>query len=192
MQKYGLLPRKMLTYSTERANTFYIEEAFVADYFSPTAITSEMYSIAKQCQKYINIAYQQIGKDWVTPNKEVLRGAIQFAPICIGIPIPTDVYNWNQEYIQYDGNKILAHEVELHDISNDGTRFVSDQYNISEKRLSPDYPIYVAYQGIVYSLSKPKPVIPVPVLTPEQSYWQKFWSAISHFWNKIPDSFEIG
>lgn len=192
LQSNGILPRKRLTYSEEQANAHYTETEFVADYFNPTKITPELKALAEQSKKYVTIAYQFIGKKWITPSNEILTAAIQMAPPCIGIPVPTNVFNWNQPYVKYDGNTVLAHEVELHFIESDGTKDISDQYIPDEKRLSPDYPAYVCTQLVVYSLSKPPEASPSPVPTPEQTFIQRLWSAIYHYWSGIPDSFTIG
>jgi len=189
MQKYGCIPRSTLTYSIAKADSFNIESDFVNDYFNPLAVTNEMRTIGQMFLTYVNIAYQTIGKNWYTPNRDILRAALQQAPVCIGLPTPVNVFNWNNEFVQYDGNKVPAHEVELHDIDETGQYKVSDQYNPSEKTLSRDYYICFATQGIVYSLSKPVAVIP---LTEEQSYLQKFWTSVNNFFNKIPNPFQIG
>lgn len=192
VQKYGILPRKLLTYSVEEANTHYSQESFVADYFNPKAVTPAMLALALQSKKYLNIAYQFIGKKWTTPSNEILTAAIQTAPVCVGIPVTTPTMNWNVPYVKYDSTTALAHEVELHFIESDGTRDVSDQYLPDEKRLSPNYPLYVCTQGILYSLSKPPQAPSSPVPTPEQTFIQRLWSAIYHYWSGIPDSFTLG
>jgi hypothetical protein len=184
----GCIPRKMLTYSVDKANSFNTEQGFANDYFNPLAVTPEMIALGKQFKTYVTSAYQTIGKKWTTPSNSVLYNSLQLAPICVGIPVPSNVFNWIQPYVKYDGNMVLTHETELQEILPDGSRNISDQYIPDEKTLSPDYPLFICTQGIVYSLSKPSTAIP----TPEQSYWTKFWTAVMNFWNGIPNSFPIG
>jgi hypothetical protein len=183
IQKYGIIPRSMLTYTEAQAQKFYSKAAFNADYFDKTEITQLMRTLGQASLKYINVAYQKIGKQWTTPASEIIQAALKQAPLAIGIPIPNLVYNWNtQPVIQYDGAKRTDHEVELYaktDVYN-----IFDSYLPNLKKLAGNYLIASCTQIIISATPQMAPnTVPQP-----SSYWVQFWTGCMHFWNNIFDS----
>jgi hypothetical protein len=192
IQKPGCIPREMLTYSLEqlqeRSQYFNGDfQAVVNDYFNSKYITPQMDALADQFRKYVNVAYQIIGKKYTTPNINILKAALKQAPLCIGIPTPLDVSLWNSSFVQYDGGKVPSHEVELYDINDKGQYLIFDQYEPHLKTLSADYYIPFCTQLILYAVpqSAANP-------NPQDSWWNIFWTAVMNWWNGIPNSTPIG
>lgn len=181
MQKYGCIPRSMLTYTQERASQWSSKSTFNTDYFDTNAITSDMLALGQQFLKYVNISRQWIGKNWYTPDKELLRAALKQAPLCIGVPVPQEVYKWNSTFVQYDGGKSAQHAIELYDIDAQGNYMIFDQYLENLKVLSSDYFLPIVTQGILMATPTEIPVI-------SHSYIEDFWQGVIHWYNGIFDS----
>ncbi len=178
MQKYGMIPRSMLTYTKERADAFNTKPDFNADYFNSDAITDEMMDLGQQFLKYVNISRQWIGKNWYTPDINLLKAALKQAPLHIGIPVPNAIYKWNAPFVQYDGKKEANHAVELYKINDDGTYCIFDQYQPCIKTLSSDYILPLVCQGILMAT-------PVRISHPT-GFWGVFWSRVNNYFNDIP------
>ncbi len=185
-QKRGFIPRSMLTYTLEQSNQWSTKAQFVADYFNPSKVTEDMLLLGTECRKYVNIAYQTIGKNWTTPSLDILNAALKQAPLCIGIPIPVDVSNWNNSIVQYDGGRSPSHEVELYGIDANGEYLTFDQYLPNLKTLSANYYIPLVTQGIIYAT--PQVVVnPIP-----QPSTNGFWTTLMNMWNNAFSSFKFG
>lgn len=187
MQKYGCIPRSDLTYSLAQVQKFSTVEATANDYFNPAAITPAMRAKGQQFLKYVNIAYQIIGKNSQTPNIQILKAALKQSPVNIGIPIPANVFNWNLTNVVYDGSTAPQHEIELYHIEDDGRYAIFDQYEPHLKWLSKDYYIPLCTQGI---LSAVAPAAVNPVV--QDSWWNKFFTAVNNWFNNIPIDIPIG
>lgn len=169
-QKRGFIPRPMLTYTPEQANSHSSREDFNNDYFNSKYVTSDMLALGVQSLKYINIAYQYLDK-----SLNDMRAALQQAPICIGIPVPI---NWNTPFVQYNGDKSLDHEVELYAIDDKGQSQIFDQYEPHLKTLSADYYIGVLTQIIVYARN-PISVNPIPQ-PPTNPWYTTFFNWVNN------------
>lgn len=162
--KYGILPRAKLTYSVEKANSFPNKEAFNADYFDTKQITPEMFLVAEESKKYVRFEKQWVGSMWTTPSNEILKEALKYAPLQIGIPIPNDVGVWNSGKVIYDGKKIVQHAIELWKVDEDGIYHIFDQYMPNLKTLSPDYYVPFVSQGIAFAMVPIDPPIVIPTV----------------------------
>lgn len=180
MQKYGCIPRSMLDYSAEQANKWGSREAFNNDYFNMSAVTPAMKALGVKFRQYVNIAYQKIGKGWTTPDLQILRKALQQAPINIGIPVPRPQTLWNSTFIKYDGGKTTDHEVEMYAIDQNGNYLIFDQYLPNLKVLSANYYLPLCTQGILYATPAASTS---PVVQDIQS--NSIWTAIMNWFNGI-------
>lgn len=154
-QKRGFIPRSQMSYTVEKSQSFNSQEEFDNDYFNLLAVTPAMIALGKKSLTYINISYQTIGKNWTTPDKQLLQTALLQAPLNIGIAIPINVFNWNNSFVQYDGATVVAHEIELYGLDDKGQRLIYDQYLPFCKTLSSDYPLPLVHQGVITSTSSP-------------------------------------
>lgn len=192
VQKYGLIPRSTLSYTDQKAFSFSNTQAFVDDYFNTDAITIEMRLKAKQFMQYVNVAYQQIGTLWETPEPQILLAALRQAPLQIGIPVPSNpAVNWNKPVVTYDGGKTPQHEITLYTVTLTGLDIqngypVLDQYNPFLKNLSSDYYIPFVHQGIVSAI---KPNSPNPI--PQNNLWNAIWTSVMNFFNTVKGIFGV-
>lgn len=185
IQEYGCIPRSMLTYSQARIQELQNDVvAITNDYFDPTAVTPAMKAIGKQFRQYVNVAYENIGKKWTTPDVITLKKFLTMAPLSIGIPIPADVSMWNNPIVQYDGSTEVAHEVELYGIDEKGQYMVFDQYEPHLKVLSANYYIPYCTMGVLYATPQASPN-PVPQNTLDND----LWTSIGNFFNNAFKSF---
>lgn len=183
MAQNGIIPRSMLAYTLQQANSWGSKQLFNQDYFNPNAVTPQMIELGKQSLRYIKIAYQKIGKNWTTPDFIVLQNALKQAPPVIGIPIPNDVSKWNGTFIQYDGGKTPQHEVGLYKLIDDSGYPISDQYQPPYKKLSKDYYIPFCTQLVVTAI---QPVAKNPIYQNmnNNSFWENVWAWF--IGNKLP------
>lgn len=184
-QKRGFIPRSQLTYTIEQSNSFNSQEDFDNDYFNTKAITPQMIALGQQSLKYINIAYQIIGKNWTNPTLDILGAALKLSPVCMGLPTPVNVLNWNNAFVQYDGATVVSHEVTGVLLASNGYGIV-DQYNPFQKTLSSDYYLPLCTQGIIYAIA---PAIANPIPQPTSD---SMWSAIFNWLNSAFQSFSFG
>lgn len=180
MKAYGIIPRSMLEYTLERALAQPSQGAFASDYFAPSAVTQPMRDLGKKFLSYVSIAYQRIGTDWAPRNRTIMAAAVKQAPLCYGIPIPADVFKWNDTVVQYDGSTTVAHEVLGYNIPADGTYPIYDQYEPHLKTLSADYDIPYCTQGIVTMAA---PVAINPTAQPKGEENDAFWTWVMAWWN---------
>ena len=176
-QRYGVIPRSMLCYSQARANACQTEAQFENDYFNMAQITPAMRTLGQQFLQRISISYQRIGKIYQTPNVIVLSNMIKQAPFALGVPARSPA--WNNTYVQWDGYNTLTHEVCGYKQNGYGIR---DQYQPSEKTLSPDFPLLSVVQLIV-NVVRPQTISPIPQPT---SYWKQFFTNLIAWWNNNP------
>ncbi len=181
MQEYGLIPRSMLSYTKQEADSFATREAFDADYFNAGAVSDQMRALGQESLKHINISRQWIGRAYQTPDITVLKAALKQAPLQIGIPVPDNAaVDWNQAIVQYGGKKSADHAVELYGMDDKGRYLIFDQYLPNLKILSEDYYIPFCTQMIVNPVS-PAAVLPVP----QDDAKDSIWTAIFNFFNGI-------
>lgn len=184
IEKYGIIPRSRLNYTRERALQFGSKALFNADYYNPARITPEFIELGKQFKKYVQIAHQEIGKLWYTPSRMILEAALKQSPLQIGIPVPDDLTQYNQTFVQFDGHRRLQHEVELYGIDAQGRYLVFDQYEPHLKVLSADYYIPSVMQGVVTAIPFTPSPIPQPV-----TYWSQFWANVWAYFNNRPSPY---
>lgn len=183
LQKRGIIPRPMLTYTVERSNQWNTQQDFDNDYFSISNVTPAMILLGQQSLEYVRFAYQTIGKNWTIPTPDIFRETLKQAPLSIGIPIPINVFNWNNSFVQYDGATTVAHEVCNISLSPNNEYNIDDQYNPFRKTLSADYYIPIITQGIVYPITQ---VSANPIPQPSNV---SFWTALENWWNSAFGSF---
>lgn len=188
-QKYGCIPRSLLNYSDEKANSFDTNQEFLDDYFNHDDVTVRMLQLGQQFLKYVNISRQYIGSLWQTPNRDILIAAIKQTPPQIGIPIE-DPNEWNTGNVPYKGTRTVAdHAVELYAIDTDGSYLIFDQYEPHLKRLAPNYYIPIVTQ---YILNAVNPVIVNPIPQPQGYTNDTFWSSVMNWFNKIFGTVTVG
>lgn len=183
MQKYGLIPRKDLTYSADKAKGYVSKSAFNADYFNSQAIIQEMRDKGQKFLTYVNIARQTIGKTWTTPDVLILKAALKQAPLQIGVPVPTFVQVWNSNYVSYAGEKSADHAIELYGINGNGDYLIFDQYMPNLKVLSKNYYLPFVTQGILTAV-QPQSLNPIP----QDQKKNDFWTGVFHWFMGIFDS----
>lgn len=188
-QKYGMIPRSMLSYTNTQAWNDSTRDQFIADYFNPKVVTNDMMLLGKQFLKYVTIAYQTIGKSWATPDIQILRAALKQAPVQIGFPIPKNVSNYNyQNPIVYDGSVNADHATELYAIDDKGQYDFYDQYEPHLKVLSSNYLLAICIQGIIIAVA-PQVVNPVP--QPAAPLNDDWWSSVFQWFNGIKNKWGI-
>lgn len=162
MEDYGMIPRSKLGYSTDQASKFMNIVQFDADYFNPGAVTEDMKNLGRKSLSYVGIDYQQIGTPYKTPAPDVIGTAMAQAPLNLGIPVPSQILNWNFQYVKYDGGTVPAHDVMLRSTAEDGSYPILDQYAPWLKTLSPDYYLVFVVQIVVTATPQVAPVEPKP------------------------------
>ena len=180
-----IVPRSMLSYSVAKADSFQTQEQFDDDYFNPAALTPAMRSIGKQFRSLLTIQHRTIGTPWQTPAREILEHFLLQAPITIGIPIPA---NWNVVDVLWDGGKVPVHEVELYGFDAQGRYLIFDQYEPHLKTLSADYYVPLVTQGVVGCVQA-QAVVPA---IPQDAVKNRFWTAVSDWYNNIIDPVPVG
>lgn len=176
-QKRGFIPRSMLTYSVAQGNQWNTQQDFDTDYFNVKYVTPAMILLGQESLKYINIAYQGIRTDI-----QSIQNAYKMSPPSFGIPIPINVFNWNEDKVQYDGAKIISHEV----CGTGGQYNIVDQYVPFQKILSSDYLIGVCTQGIIYAIPQ---IIKNPIPQPSNVMWYTY---LINLFNNALKSFTFG
>ncbi len=143
VKQWGLLPRK--DFDSE-PGAYLDQDAFNANFFDKTKITSFMYAKAKLAMKYISIQYEWVGAAGVMPDIEELRTMQCQSPMQIGVPVPKDpMINWNVPVVKYDGGRQAQHSIGLKYVPETPEKLVAlgypcrDQYNPADKSLSNDY-----------------------------------------------------
>jgi len=180
MLLHGCIPRDMLTYTQERAQSMPNKEAFNADYFNPNVVTQKMRDLGLEFLKHVKIERQYIGDRWETPPLQYIKGALRQAPLHIGVPVPYDVSKWNSPFIEFDGKIAVDHAIQLYGIDDEGNYLIFDQYLPNLKKLSKDYYLPIIVQGVV-SAAKSVGVNPIK----QHTIWNKVWTAVNEYWNRF-------
>lgn len=180
MQKYGVIPRSDLNYSLQQAQKFSNKTNFNADYFNIHDLSDEMYTKAAQFLKYVNISRQWIGKNWSTPDLQLIKAALRQAPVQIGVPVPRDVTAWNNQVVNWDGSTSADHAVELYGINDHNQYLIFDQYLPNLKVLSADYYLPFVCQGIAVAVPQ---VVTNPV--PQNKVDNSVWQNVLQWWNRL-------
>lgn len=164
--KYGAIPYHMLSYDNPNE-----------DFFDHNAITQEMLALGKEFLTHIKIQYEELGKRFSRRDITMIRGALKQSPLQIGIPIPKNVFDWNEEFIKWDGSMPASHSVELYGVNDKGEYLIFDQYEPHLKRLSSDYYIPIITRSVLTPI-----VRTVKPPAPELNIWQKVWTAVMNEW----------
>jgi len=167
-QKDGLIPQWMLEMTLEQSQQYNSQEEQDAAFYSVSRVTQAMRDMGRESLKYISVAYQWIGaQHYIQPTFQQMQTAMLQAPLTIAVPVPANVYLWNNDTVSYDGKKELDHCVGINLVSikvNDAFPFyIYDNYNPFQKRLSRDYYIPQVLQGIVTAITPPveAPILPL-------------------------------
>jgi len=179
----GLLPRADLTYTVAQAAQFGSQEAFAADYFNPAAIKPAMRQKALDCLKYLNIAYEWVGKEGTMPPVTQMRATALHSPLQIGIPVCMETYNSGN--VQYCGETMPGHSVLNSFIETNGIYDIRDQYHPEDKTLSADYFIPMVTHGVITPILPPPYVPPTTAIPYPTSVWTQVWTVVYNCFNNI-------
>lgn len=130
LQRYGMVPRSLCDFTPTMANDPNYQ-AFVADFFNSSVITSSLGNLAIQFNTFVS----------VNPTGVTDFSALVNTPLQVGIPIPKDSNNWNKSVVNWDGTTQISHAIVLLDINPDGTKTICDSYIPWIKQLSANYPM---------------------------------------------------
>ena len=184
----GLIPYTMLPFEVKDGVFYYNQAEFNKDFFNKDLITKEMEELGKEFLKRVHIDYQELGKRWTVRQPSLLQSALRQSPLQIGVPVP--LYGWNQEKVDWDGQKQPAHSIELYeyDETSDYPYMIYDSYEPHLKRLSRDYVIPLITQAVL------TPTGYAPKKEAEKTFLDKLWEAVRAFWygEKIPAGYPIG
>lgn len=171
LASYGAVPASMLSYSGVDGTY----QQFLANYFDPGRVTSAMTDLGRQFLKYVSVAYEWVGDGYSTPPLADIRASLLQSPLCLGIPIPADVSEWNSPVVRYDGSRVVEHAVTLLGVNADGSYRILDQYSPALKTLSADYYIPLVSNDV---LTAATPAVPSPIdqSAPVPSLWARIWS----------------
>lgn len=138
-KKYGQIPNSMFPYTND------------VHFFEKNFITQEMKDLGQEFLKRVSIEDWELGKRWTRRPIEQLRAATFECPLQFGVPIPFMPNAWNQEKIDWDGNKQPAHSIECRKVDQTGEYpyKIFDSYNPHLKELSADYYIPLITRGRV-------------------------------------------
>lgn len=164
---YGQIPNSMLPYTSDR------------EFFDPLKITKEMLDMGQEFLKRVSIQHEELGRRFTVRDKVLIQNALFQAPLQIGIPVPTYVSEWNNEYIKWDGGKVAAHSVEVRGLTDKGEYEIFDSYNPPMKVLSGDYYIPIITRGIINA----KDATSNPVS--QETLGAKIWRAIWEYFNRL-------
>lgn len=180
--KYGILPRKDLSYTMDQSLPFTSQAMMCGDYYRRSEVTDAMLQKAKNALSLLTIQYEWIGGEFnaQTPSAAILE-ALKQAPVQICVPVCLP--GWNASSVAYCSIHEADHAVTLYGDNTDGHWDIYDHYMPDEKLLSKDYYIPQAVLGVI------TPVPASPVIPPgtenqaptqaELSAWQKIIQWIS-------------
>lgn len=170
--KYGCIPTPMLPHTLDAQS-----------YFDKNAVTQQMLDLGQQFNKYVNIAYETIGKLWTRNDRVSIQATLYQSPLVITIPVPQDVQKWNANFVKWDGTIGAGHVVELYALNGAGEYLIYDQYEPHLKVLSADYYIPEVINAVVSMKLIPSiPIITNPV---KQGIWQQVWKAIYEYFKTL-------
>jgi len=159
-EKHGLIPNKMLPYVPTQYGT---RQDFIDDFFNPTLITPAMLAMGQEFLKRVKIQSKELGKRWSKRTPQMIKVALQQAPLQFGVPVPNDG-TWNREKVKWDGSYDLDHSIECYAYKDGDYPYkIYDSYIPFLKELSADYYVPIITQGI---LTARKPAIVVLDPTP--------------------------
>jgi hypothetical protein len=146
VQKYGLLPRQLLSYTNEQATLQPNYLDFCADYYNPNAITSDMEQIAMEFLTFVSVQLNSVKQR----DTVCLKNMLQIAPYQVGVPVPAPNTLWNVPVVAtWSGMKGMNHAVTMIDVNADSSYLIDDQYNPQFKNLATGYLLYEINQYIV-------------------------------------------
>lgn len=155
VRQFGLLPRRDLNYTVDRAQSFGSQEAMCNDYYDKSVVTSDMKVKAVNIFKYVDIQWEwvAIGQFDATPAAALLAGLKQ-SPLHIGTPVCPD---WNDGDVQTCSSQLVQHATTLYGRQSNGKWNIMDHYNPFLKTFDADYCIPYAVKAVVTPKVAPTP-----------------------------------
>lgn len=156
--KYGILPRKDLSYNVTQSAQFSSQASMCVDYYRKSAVSPAMLQKAAKALILLTIQYEWIGGEFnaETPVSGLLE-ALEQSPLQIAVPVCLP--DWNFSYVNVCGIHEADHAITLYGEGADGKWNIYDQYHPEIKLLDKNYFIPQAILAVI-TPCPPEPVIP--------------------------------